>query len=41
MGDPGDLAAKRAEQLIAWASDLLRADGYSAATQQAIADAVR
>jgi hypothetical protein len=41
MNHSGDLANKQAEDLVAWASELLRADGHSATTRQAIADAVR
>jgi hypothetical protein len=41
MDDQADLTTKQAADLFAWASDLLRADGHSARTQQAIAEAVR
>jgi hypothetical protein len=41
MDDMADLAAKQAQDLVAWADDLLRADGHSAATLEAIADALR
>ena len=41
MDDTAGTAAKQAVDLVAWADDLLRADGPSAPTRQAIADAVR
>jgi hypothetical protein len=41
MDDVANLAAKQASDLVAWASDLVRADGQSDATRQSIADALR
>jgi hypothetical protein len=41
MDDDPDLLATRALDFIAWASDLLRADGPSAPIRQTIADALR
>jgi predicted metal-dependent enzyme (double-stranded beta helix superfamily) len=41
MDDMADLAANQAHDLVAWADDLLRADGHSATTLEAIADALR
>jgi hypothetical protein len=41
MDDGADLHSRHAADLVAWANDLLRAEGHSATTQQTIADAVR
>jgi hypothetical protein len=41
MDDRADPVGNRAADLVVWASDLLRTDGASATTRQAIADAVR
>jgi hypothetical protein len=41
MVDQSDNADKRAADLVAWASELLRADGRSATVRQSIADALR
>jgi hypothetical protein len=41
MDDTADIAAKRAADLVAWADELLRANGTSATARQAIADALR
>ena len=41
MDDEEDILANRAADLVDWASALLRSDGGTAATREAIADAVR
>jgi hypothetical protein len=41
MEHKADLAAKQAAELVAWANDLLHAEGLSVATRRAIADGLR